>query len=221
MDNVEPGDDIPWFPDWRLLGRHALAHLRVGQELDGMVVEQNLYWGAVVDVNAEYHGLVYIAEVDWYPLRDIVDLGVPVRCRVSRINDPERFRFPLELELVDPDISDALTQGPPERRPLLFYADETPEQWVRAVNTLWAPPPPYGRRPHLALALHRRISPSQRGFPLALAGSGSGARGARASAAAAARGALRRGALALAEGSPPSSPCSRGTAATRSRDHTF
>ena len=76
--------------------------------------------------------LVWITEADWLHLRDVVELGTTVRVRVSRLLDAYRFRFPLELQLIKPDISDQLTVPPPDNRPMIFYAHETPEQWADA-----------------------------------------------------------------------------------------
>ena len=43
-------------PDWEEDGRTALADLKVGQTLEGVITVQHLYHGAVVDVNGECDG---------------------------------------------------------------------------------------------------------------------------------------------------------------------
>ena len=133
MDHLDNDDDLTrWYPNWRAEGRIGLESLQVGLELEGIVVEQHLYYGAVIDCNCEFDGLIWVLEEDWHPLTDVLELGSTVRVRVSRILDGNRFRFPLELECLLPDISSFLTVAPPVHRPMNFYADETYDEWLAA-----------------------------------------------------------------------------------------
>lgn len=50
---------------------------------------------------------------------------------MSRLADRERFRFPLELELISPRIDNFLTIAPPFERPMIFYDDEDETVWER------------------------------------------------------------------------------------------
>lgn len=54
-----------------------------------------------------------------------------MKVRVSALFDRVRFRFPLELEIISPDIEDHLNYLPPADRPMIFYADEEEEDWAR------------------------------------------------------------------------------------------
>ena len=64
-------------------------------------------------------------EQDWRQVRDILDLGEPVKVRVRAVRDPRRFRFPLELDCLEPDVSGLLTVPPPAEPPIILYDDET------------------------------------------------------------------------------------------------
>ena len=69
-----------------------------------------------------------MSEPDWFFVRDLIDLDVNVTVRVTAIRDPYRFRWPLELECVTPDLSGMLTSGAPEFPPIFIYEDETEEE---------------------------------------------------------------------------------------------
>ena len=68
--------------------------------------------------------VIWVSEPDWIRVRDVLDLDVTVTVRVRAVRDPLRFRFPLELECVTPDVSDLLSRSPPESPPILLYDDE-------------------------------------------------------------------------------------------------
>jgi|APGre2960657444_1045066.scaffolds.fasta_scaffold00848_7 hypothetical protein len=139
----DEGDIITYRDDWEAEGRTPLSSLEVGQELKGLIVMQHLYHGAVVDVGAEYDGcargatafgaamcdarlcrVIHVSEPDWIRVRDLLDLDVEVVVRVRAMRDTYRFRFPLELECVTPDVSHLLSRAPPEYPPINVYQGE-------------------------------------------------------------------------------------------------
>lgn len=126
----EEEDVVQWFMNWRAEGRIGFDYLKEGMELEGVVTEQHLYFGCVVDCGCEFEGLAWIDEDDWTEeLGELIEVGTKVRVRVSGLFDRERFRFPLELQIVSPDITDYITYGPPDDRPMIFYADESDDVW--------------------------------------------------------------------------------------------
>jgi hypothetical protein len=68
--------------------------------------------------------LIWVSEPDWIRVRDILELGEEVTVRVREVRDPVRFRFPLELECVSPDVSQLLSRPPPDYPPINLYDDE-------------------------------------------------------------------------------------------------
>ncbi len=65
-----------------------------------------------------------MSEPDWIRVRDVLELGEKVTVRVSQVRDPVRFRFPLELECVSPDVSELLSRPAPDFPPINLYDDE-------------------------------------------------------------------------------------------------
>jgi hypothetical protein len=86
-----------------------------------------------------------VGEPDWIRVRDILDLGVTITVRVTAVRDPVRFRFPLELECVSPDVSQLLSRPAPDCPPINLYEDES--IYEAAVR-------PRPRVPRRAAALH-------------------------------------------------------------------
>lgn len=145
MPRPPPDSDIVFqHPNWEADGRLAHASLVVGQVLEGYISDQHVYNGAFVDCGTEYNGCaarlqapylpltrpfatrnIYVDERDWRALRDILDLDQPVKVRVRAVRNPQRFRFPLELDCLEPDVSSLLTVPPPAEPPIILYDDET------------------------------------------------------------------------------------------------
>ncbi|KAK6924714.1 hypothetical protein RJ641_009040 [Dillenia turbinata] len=91
-----------------------------GQICIGKVTTLHLYQGAFVDIGGVYEGWVPIKGNDWYWIRHHIKPGmeVIVEILVSNVNcivdldrkdidakrDPYRFRFPIEMRFVDPNI---------------------------------------------------------------------------------------------------------------------
>ncbi len=65
-----------------------------------------------------------MSEPDWIRVRDTLDLGCEVTVRVREVRDPVRFRFPLELECVTPDVAHLISRPPPDYPPINLYDDE-------------------------------------------------------------------------------------------------
>ena len=145
MEEVEDGTEIGmWHYDWETEGRVGHADLQVGSTLKGYIVAQMLYHGAVVDCGAEFDGcaaaaaaslcsiltlrsVIFVCESDWMKVRDTLDLGVEVSVRVRAVRDGARFRFPLELDILLPDVAQLL-RPPPEHPPIYIYPDEEEDE---------------------------------------------------------------------------------------------
>jgi hypothetical protein len=95
-----------------------------GTQLKGKVSATVLYHGFMVDVGADYDGLVYVHEDDWIDsVGAVLDVGDDVTVTVKRLHEnAERFVFVLELDIVSPDLSGYQTQPPRDCPPVYFYA---------------------------------------------------------------------------------------------------
>ena len=109
------------------LSRMQLQHLKVGDLLEGEVVATELYHGALVDVGCETDGLIAICESEWGGVRDSLPLGTKVNVKVKAIHPKWwRFRFPIELEVLTPQIGHLLTKHPHEDGPPInIYSGES------------------------------------------------------------------------------------------------
>ncbi|KAK3255546.1 hypothetical protein CYMTET_35270 [Cymbomonas tetramitiformis] len=129
MEQVGEDDDYLWFGhenDEDFDSRLTLESLSEGQEMDGIIVAQLLDYGILVDVGAHFDGLVQVHQLDWFDVRDApVACGTKVIVRVQRIHtDIRRFIFPIELELVAPDISAFQMEKPREYPPVRFFEED-------------------------------------------------------------------------------------------------
>ncbi|XP_068657156.1 protein PLASTID TRANSCRIPTIONALLY ACTIVE 10-like [Aristolochia californica] len=75
-----------------------------GQICAGKVTTIHLYQGAFVDIGCVHDGWVPIKRNDWYWIRHHIRVGMDVIVEVLEKRDPYRFRFPIELRFVDPNI---------------------------------------------------------------------------------------------------------------------
>ncbi|XRB16899.1 hypothetical protein RI054_13g67430 [Pseudoscourfieldia marina] len=133
--------------------RTPLGELREGQIIDGVVSGINFGLGCFVDVGAHNDGVVRMTKDEWmlgedpewslepaenYPRQQLRCAsekhgggGTPVKVMVKKVwaNDNKRFRLPLELVLLEPDLSRFMKrqlQGAADGHypPLNFYAGE-------------------------------------------------------------------------------------------------
>ena len=67
-----------------------------------------------------------MSEQDWPGVEDVIELGRAVDVVVTAVRDPALYRFPLELQCVDPDMTGLLpnTRAPTDA-PLVFPIDTT------------------------------------------------------------------------------------------------
>ncbi|GMH40319.1 hypothetical protein BSKO_08223 [Bryopsis sp. KO-2023] len=97
--------------------RIPLSKFEPGQVLEGEIVEIWLHHGARVDIGCEYDGLIFVQEEIWSDLSLQKKLwpGEKVKVKVYKTYNPEIFRWPIHLEVLQPDIMHLLT--PPETWP--------------------------------------------------------------------------------------------------------
>ncbi|KAH7443453.1 hypothetical protein KP509_02G035300 [Ceratopteris richardii] len=104
----EWGDE--YYPGRRKMGKeyvegmYELPFIYPGQHYLGEVTMIHLYEGAHVNFGAVYDGWVPIKRNDWYWVRNIVKVGMKCQVEVVAKRDPYRFRFPVELCFVYPNI---------------------------------------------------------------------------------------------------------------------
>ncbi|CAM6104448.1 unnamed protein product [Calypogeia fissa] len=85
-------------------GMYELPFIYPGQHYWGVVTYVNLYEGALVYFGGVHDGWVPIRDNDWYEIRKHIKVGHRVHVEVMAKRDPYRFRFPVELRFVDPNI---------------------------------------------------------------------------------------------------------------------
>ena len=72
-------------------------------------------------------GLIPISETEWPRVRDALTLGTKVRVKVSAVHQKWwRFRFPIELKILEPDVGHLITKHPHEDGPPInIFSGET------------------------------------------------------------------------------------------------
>uniref|UniRef100_A0A7N0T004 S1 motif domain-containing protein n=1 Tax=Kalanchoe fedtschenkoi TaxID=63787 RepID=A0A7N0T004_KALFE len=85
-------------------GMYELPFYYPGQICSGVVTTLHLYQGAFVDIGGVYEGWVPIKSNDWFWIRHHVKVGMHVIVEILAKRDPYRFRFPIEMRFVDPNI---------------------------------------------------------------------------------------------------------------------
>ncbi|XXG45085.1 hypothetical protein AAC387_Pa02g0258 [Persea americana] len=101
-----------------------LPYIYPGQICAGKVTTLHLYQGAFVDIGCVYDGWVPIKGNDWYWIRHHIKVGMNVIVEVLAKRDPYRFRFPIEMRFVDPNI-DHLIFNRFEFPPVFFRDGDT------------------------------------------------------------------------------------------------
>ncbi|XP_062168854.1 protein PLASTID TRANSCRIPTIONALLY ACTIVE 10 [Alnus glutinosa] len=104
-------------------GMYELPFYYPGQICLGKVTTLHLYQGAFVDIGGVYDGWVPIKGNDWYWIRHHIKVGMHVIVEILAKRDPYRFRFPIEMRFVHPNIDHLIFNRfdfPP-----IFHRDDT------------------------------------------------------------------------------------------------
>ncbi|PIN05782.1 hypothetical protein CDL12_21673 [Handroanthus impetiginosus] len=88
----------------------------------GKVTAVHLYQGAFVDIGGVHDGWVPIKRNDWYWIRHHIKVGMHVIVEILAKRDPYRFRFPIELRFVQPNIDHLIFNK--FDYPPIFHRDE-------------------------------------------------------------------------------------------------
>lgn len=112
-------------------GMYELPFYYPGQVCLGKVTTLHLYQGAFVDIGGVHDGWVPIKRNDWFWIRHHIKVGMHVIVEILAKRDPYRFRFPIEMRFVDPNI-DHLVFNRFEFPPI-FHRDEdtNPDEVLR------------------------------------------------------------------------------------------
>jgi len=120
---------VPTAKRWAIYDRHRdqtgrtpLQDLQEGTELKGIIHAQDVRWGITVDIGAEYDGVVFVHTLDLDDVVDVADVGLDVTVRIKTLHkaNPYRWVFPIEIELLDPDISKLQLEPPRQYAPIRF-----------------------------------------------------------------------------------------------------
>ncbi|WCJ36224.1 Nucleic acid-binding OB-fold-like protein [Euphorbia peplus] len=103
-------------------GMYELPFYYPGQICEGKVTTIHLHQGAFVDIGGVHDGWVPIKGNDWFWLRHHINVGMHVIVEILAKRDPYRFRFPIEMRFVWPNI-DHLVFNKFESPPI-FHRDE-------------------------------------------------------------------------------------------------
>ncbi|XP_010519519.1 PREDICTED: protein PLASTID TRANSCRIPTIONALLY ACTIVE 10 [Tarenaya hassleriana] len=85
-------------------GMYELPFYYPGQICEGKVTTLHLYQGAFVDIGGVHEGWVPVKGNDWFWIRHFITVGMHVIVEITAKRDPYRFRFPIELRFVHPNI---------------------------------------------------------------------------------------------------------------------
>ncbi|GAB2289411.1 Protein PLASTID TRANSCRIPTIONALLY ACTIVE 10 [Dionaea muscipula] len=112
-------------------GMYELPFYYPGQICVGIVTTLHLYQGAFVDIGGVYEGWVPIKGNDWYWIRQFIKVGMQVIVEILAKRDPYRFRFPIEMRFVDPNIDHLIFNR--FEFPPIFHRDEdtNPDEILR------------------------------------------------------------------------------------------
>ncbi|CAO2167402.1 unnamed protein product [Urochloa humidicola] len=129
--------DQDYYPGRRKRGKdyredmHELPFYYPGQICYGQVTTVHLYQGAFVDIGCVHEGWVPIKGNDWYWIRHHIKPGMKVYVEILAKRDPYRFRLPLEMRFVYPNI-DHLIFNRFDFPPIFHRKEDTnPEQLWR------------------------------------------------------------------------------------------
>ncbi|XP_023882746.1 protein PLASTID TRANSCRIPTIONALLY ACTIVE 10 [Quercus suber] len=104
-------------------GMYELPFYYPGQICSGKVTTLHLYQGAFVDIGGVYDGWVPIKGNDWYWIRHHIKVGMHVIVEILAKRDPYRFRFPIEMRFVNPNIDHLIFNR--FDYPPIFHRDDT------------------------------------------------------------------------------------------------
>ncbi|KAH0462563.1 hypothetical protein IEQ34_010138 [Dendrobium chrysotoxum] len=142
--------DQDYYPGRRKRGKDykddmlELPYIYPGQICRGKVITLHLHQGAFVDIGCVHDGWVPIKGNDWYWIRHHIKVGIHVFVEVLAKRDPYRFRFPIELRFLYPNI-DHLIFNRFDFPPVFHREEDTnPEQLWRECGR---PPIPRKRPP--------------------------------------------------------------------------
>ncbi|GAA0164596.1 hypothetical protein LIER_20190 [Lithospermum erythrorhizon] len=122
-------DDQDYYPGRRKRGKdyqegmYELPFYYPGQICAGKVTAVHLYQGAFVDIGGVHDGWVPIKRNDWFWIRHHIKVGMGVIVEILAKRDPYRFRFPIEMRFVNPNIDHLIFNRfdfPP-----IFHRDDT------------------------------------------------------------------------------------------------
>ncbi|XP_075479633.1 protein PLASTID TRANSCRIPTIONALLY ACTIVE 10 [Primulina tabacum] len=120
--------DQDYYPGRRKRGKdykeemYELPFYYPGQICAGKVTALHLYQGAFVDIGGVHDGWVPIKRNDWYWIRHQIKVGMHVIVEILAKRDPYRYRFPIEMRFVYPNIDHLIFNR--FEFPPIFHRDE-------------------------------------------------------------------------------------------------
>ncbi|GAQ86703.1 hypothetical protein KFL_003060020 [Klebsormidium nitens] len=98
--------------DKEVRGMYELPFLERGQVYEGFVTGVDLHAGAIVAYGGVHDGYIPVLGDDWRHgnLWDIIEVGTKCLVQVVAVRDPFRFRYPVEMRFLDPDVTPLLKE---------------------------------------------------------------------------------------------------------------
>jgi hypothetical protein len=94
----------PFHAEWEEEGRISLGDLEEGTVITGLITDIWLYHGCQIDFGYQYDGLIPMHQDQWMEegVREALMPGDVVRARVFKIRRPGLYRWPVQLEMIEP-----------------------------------------------------------------------------------------------------------------------
>lgn len=140
---------------WRRDGRITLEELKEGQVITGTISDCYLYHGIQIDFGFEFDGLVPMTEENWMGDESVVMSLMPgdqVTCKVYKLRRPGLYRWPVQLQLLEPSA-------------MLPYV-MNPEDFNAPINHVWAHEQGWGIEEILKETGRQHFEPSSYLLPL-------------------------------------------------------
>ena len=95
----------PSHVSWERDGRVSLSELQEGQVITGTISDVWLYHGCQIDFGYEFDGLIPMTEDNWMQDEAVGMTLMPgdeVTCRVYKVRQPGLYRWPVQLQILEP-----------------------------------------------------------------------------------------------------------------------
>lgn len=121
----------PSHEDWEAENRTPIEELEEGQVITGMITDIWLYHGCQIDFGNQYDGLVPLHEDDWMEpgVREALMPGDEVTVKIHKLRQPGLYRWPIQLQLLDPVQVAPVIMDPDSYQPPIHHGWTADQGW--------------------------------------------------------------------------------------------